>query len=237
MWESPDGISLGKIAASGAPGILICRATECLGSKRSRKPANLPNSRCLPIPPLRRVLSHPLPVQGRTEALSLEVRYVQRNIETDGLDLTVGAGVNNGNIPGGDHGIESELRRASSALDHIDLGPPVPGRRHGKAKQKRVVISVNNTKEQTRESCVLKSVLATVSAIYVHCEVRFRHPFGTILQTSLQETAPVADKLEALISRIIALEEFFGTPAGDAVEKSRRYSLTQYAIVPPSLGF
>ena len=237
MWEFPDGISLGEIAASGMPGILICRATECLGSKHSRKPANPPNSRRLPIPPLRPVLSRPPPVQGRTEALGLEVRYVQRNIETDGLDLTVRAGVNNGNTHGGDHGTESELRMADSALDYIDLGPPVPGRRHGKAKQKRVAISVNNTKEQTHESCVLKSVLATVSAIYVHCEVRFRHPFGTILQTNLQETAPVADKLEALISRIIALEEFFGTPAGDAVEKSRRYSLTQYAIVPPSLGF
>ena len=72
-----------------------------------------------------------------------------------------------------------------------------------------------------------------VSAIYLHCEVRFRCPFGTILQTNLQESAPVADKVEALISRIITLEEIFGTPADDVVEQSRRDPLIQYAIVPP----
>ena len=89
----------------------------------------MPDLRILPlkpmldlrIPPLRPVPNLPLPAQGRTKASNLEVRYIQRNIETDGLDLTVGAGVNNGNTPGGDRGTEGELRGASSALDYINL--------------------------------------------------------------------------------------------------------------------
>ena len=57
--------------------------------------------------------------------------------------------------------------------------------------------------------------------------------FGIILQTNLQETAQVSSKVEDLISRIIALEELSGTPAGDLAEQGRRTELTQYAISPP----
>ena len=46
--------------------------------------------------------------------------------------------------------------------------------------------------------------------------------FGVILQTNLQETALIANKVEDFISRIIGLEEIFGTPAGDVAEQRRR---------------
>ena len=59
--------------------------------------------------------------------------------------------------------------------------------------------------------------------------------FGIILQTNLQETAQVSSKVEDLISRIIALEELSGTPAGDPAEQGRRAELTGYAISPTPL--
>ena len=39
--------------------------------------------------------------------------------------------------------------------------------------------------------------------------------------------------MEDLISRIIALEELFGTPADDPAEQGRRTELTRYAISTP----
>jgi hypothetical protein len=56
---------------------------------------------------------------------------------------------------------------------------------------------------------------------------------GIILQTNLQVTAPVSNKVEDLISRIIALEEQFGTPAGDVMEKMHRGDLMRYFTAPP----
>ena len=175
----------------------------------------------------------PLQAQGRTEASNLEVRYVQCNIETDRLDLTVGAGVNNGNTPGGDHGTEGELRGASSALDCIDLrsqgdaterqnkrGPSLP-----QTAQRSQHMSHVHSKPSWLPFPPFMSIAKFVSDIF----------FRVILQTNPQETAPVADKLEALISRIIALEELFGTPAGGVVEQKRRDALLRYAIVPPPL--
>ena len=51
------------------------------------------------------------------------------------------------------------------------------------------------------------------------------------LRTNLQETALVADKVEDLISRIIGLEELFGTSPADVVEQRRRGELIRYNIV------
>ena len=45
-------------------------------------------------------------------------------------------------------------------------------------------------------------------------------------------TAPDADKVEHLISRIITPEELLATPPVDAAERAHRRELTQYAIVP-----
>ena len=57
--------------------------------------------------------------------------------------------------------------------------------------------------------------------------------FGVILRSDLQETAPVSDKVEDLISRVISLEELFGTPVDDVAEQGRRKKLIRYPIVPP----
>ena len=55
----------------------------------------------------------PPSVQGRTEALGLKVRCVQRNLETDRPDLIVPVGVDDGNDPGCDRETESEPRAAN----------------------------------------------------------------------------------------------------------------------------
>ena len=61
--------------------------------------------------------------------------------------------------------------------------------------------------------------------------------FGVISRTDPQVITPVSTKVEDIISRIIALEELFGTPAGDVAEQRRRGALIWYATVPPSCGF
>ena len=61
--------------------------------------------------------------------------------------------------------------------------------------------------------------------------------FGVISRTDPQVITPVSTKVEDIISRIIALEELFGTPAGDVAEQRRRGALIWYATVPPSFGF
>ena len=57
--------------------------------------------------------------------------------------------------------------------------------------------------------------------------------FGINLQINLQEAAQVSNKVEDLISHIIALEELCGAPAGDLVEQGRRTELTRYVIFLP----
>ena len=56
---------------------------------------------------------------------------------------------------------------------------------------------------------------------------------GIISRTNTQETPPVSNKVEDLISRLITLEGLLGTPAGDVEEQRRREELTKYTIDPP----
>ena len=98
----------------------------------------------LRIPPLSPVPNLPLPAQGRTEASNLGVRYIQRNLETDRLDLTVGAGVNNGNTPGAIVGLKVSFGEPAVLLTILTSSPretPQKGKkregRHFRKQHKR----------------------------------------------------------------------------------------------------
>ena len=50
---------------------------------------------------------------------------------------------------------------------------------------------------------------------------------------SLQGSAAVGDKIEVLLSHVVALEDFFDSRPGDVAEQRRRDELIEYVVVPP----
>ena len=49
----------------------------------------------------------------------------------------------------------------------------------------------------------------------------------------LQGTVAIGNKIENLLSRIVALEERFDSRPGDVAEQRRRDELIRYVVVPP----
>jgi len=81
----------------------------------------------------------------------------------------------------------------------------------------------------------LKAILGAISAIYVNYEVRLRPPVQNSPLTNLftlQETIPVRNKIEDLLSRVATLEELFATLPGDVAEQRCRSEVIRYAIIP-----
>jgi len=97
-------------------------------------------------------------------------------------------------------------------------------------------VLVDVAKENTYGFGPLEAILGAISAIYINHEVRLRPPVqNSSLTKPLQETIPVRNKIEDLISRVAALEELFATLPGDVTEQRCRSEVIWYAIIPPPL--
>ena len=48
----------------------------------------------------------------------------------------------------------------------------------------------------------------------------------------LQGTITIGNKIEGLLSRVVALEARFATPPGEVEEQRRRRELIRYAVLP-----
>ncbi|KAF9645513.1 hypothetical protein BDM02DRAFT_3189660 [Thelephora ganbajun] len=79
-------------------------------------------------------------------------------------------------------------------------------------------IHVNVSKGPAGGFDLLKAVLGAISAVY----------------TNYKETAAVRNKIEDLLSRIVALEEHFYSRPDDVEEQRRRSELIRHVVIPPS---
>ena len=81
----------------------------------------------------------------------------------------------------------------------------------------------------------LKAVLGAVPTVFANREVGSQPPSRIFLpQMNYQQgSAVVGNKIEALLSHVVALEEFFDLRPGDVAEQRCWDELLQYVVVPP----
>ena len=87
--------------------------------------------------------------------------------------------------------------------------------------------------EATKRFGPLKAVLGVIPAFYANGEVRQQPLLDSPLTNTLQESVTVGNKIEILLSHVIALEECFDSRPGDVAEQRRRDELIRYVAVPP----
>ena len=88
--------------------------------------------------------------------------------------------------------------------------------------------SLEDVKEVTEKFGPLKAVLGAVPAIYANREVRRQQPQNSTLMNTSQESVAVGNKVEVLLSHVVALEECFDSRPGDVTEQRRRDQLIRY---------
>ena len=93
--------------------------------------------------------------------------------------------------------------------------------------------SIEDVKEVTEKFGPLKAVLGAIPAIYPNREVRRQQPQDPTLMGAFQESVAVENKVEVLLSHVVALEECFDSRPGDVTEQRRRDQLIRCVIAPP----
>ena len=86
--------------------------------------------------------------------------------------------------------------------------------------------------EDTETFGPLKVILQAIPALFANRDVRLRSPtqWHSPLTGTFQETGAVGNKIENLLSRVVAVEDHFNSRPSDVAEQRRRDELIRYAM-------